>query len=145
MKKVVALVSTIFIALQPFYAAAKTEKIDFSDYKVGLPGGFDKWSSGVSLFANPKPSLSAAQGIFGNDETLTSAIIETEDGTDVSAVPSLSKNLTFKTSATIHARIAAGDTNSLKSFCVTAVNGKTLNTAPYAALKVNLQAAPWQK
>lgn len=131
MKKVVALVSTIFIALQPFYAAAKTEKIDFSDYKVGLPGGFDKWSSGVSLFANPKPSLSAAQGIFGNDETLTSAIIETEDGTDVSAVPSLSKNLTFKTSATIHARIAAGDTNSLKSFCVTAVNGKTLNVVEF--------------
>ena len=131
MKKVVALVSAIFIALQPFYAAAKTEKIDFSDYKGGLPGGFDKWSSGVSLFANPKPSLSAAQGIFGNDETLTSAIIETEDGTDVSAVPSLSKNLTVKTSATIHARIAAGDTNSLKSFCVTAVNGKTLNVVEF--------------
>lgn len=131
MKKVVALVSTIFIALQPFYAAAKTEKIDFSDYKVGLPGGFDKWSSGVSLFANPKPSLSAAQGIFGNDETLTSAIIETEEGTDFSAVPRLTKNLTVTSCATIHARLAAGDTNSLKYFGVTADDGRNINAVEF--------------
>ena len=131
MKKVVALVSTIFIALQPFYAAAKTEKIDFSDYKGGLPGGFDKWSSGVSLFANPKPSLSAAQGIFGNDETLTSAIIETEEGTDFSAVPRLTKNLTVTSCATIHARLAAGDTNSLKYFGVTADDGRNINAVEF--------------
>lgn len=131
MKKVVALVSAIFIALQPFYAAAKTEKIDFSDYKGGLPSGFDKWSSGVSLFVNPKPALSAANGAFGNDDSLISAIIETEEGTDFSAVPRLTKNLTVTSCATIHARLAAGDTNSLKYFGVTADDGRNINAVEF--------------